>query len=176
MFANLLEMYTFDKVRDGIYAVRYPGEEDNELHKLLEVWNDTYLLRQIFRRKKKLKSYFGVTDINDAVMDTLEDAEYLENIILDGDKDDLEQMFRPLAKQDGVFLTCSRRKARNWDRVDHVSWLRLYAVKLQSGEYVITGGAIKMAQKMQDENATNKELKKLNDLRQYFVDNGILKL
>lgn len=44
-------MYTFDKIRDGIYAVRYPDEEDNELYKVLEKWNDTFFLRQLFSWK-----------------------------------------------------------------------------------------------------------------------------
>ena len=137
-------MYTFDKIRDGIYAVRYPDEEDNELYKVLEKWNDTFFLRQLFRRKSKLKSYFGVDDVNVAVQDTL--------------------------------VACSRRKARNWERDDHPSWLRLYAVKLESGVYVITGGAIKMARKMQSERATDRELQKLNEIRQYFLDKGVLKI
>ena len=137
-------MYTFEKIRDGIYAVRYPDEEDNELYKVLEKWNDTFFLRQLFRRKSKLKSYFGVDDVNVAVQDTL--------------------------------VACSRRKARNWERDDHPSWLRLYAVKLESGVYVITGGAIKMARKMQSERATDRELQKLNEIRQYFLDKGVLKI
>lgn len=169
-------MYTFDKVRDGIYAVRYPGEDDNELHRLFNEWNDTFLLRQIFRRKKSLQSYFGVNDINEAVIDTLEDAAYLEDVIMYGDMEEVEQMFHPLAQEDDVLVSCSRRKARNWDRIDHPSWLRLYAIKLHSGEYIITGGAIKMARKMQYESVASKELEKLNNLRQYFVDNGILKI
>ena len=73
-------------------------------------------------------------------------------------------------------VACSRRKARNWERDDHPSWLRLYAVKLESGVYVITGGAIKMARKMQSERATDRELQKLNEIRQYFLDKGVLKI
>jgi hypothetical protein len=45
-------MYTFDKIRDGVYAVRYPEEEDNVLHKLLDRWNDTFLFEAIFPEQK----------------------------------------------------------------------------------------------------------------------------
>ena len=169
-------MYTFDKIRDGIYAVQYPDEEDNELYKVLEKWNDTFFLRQLFRRKSKLKSYFGVDDVNVAVQDTLEDVEYLGDVLTDGTQEELEQMFHPLASEDATLVACSRRKARNWERDDHPSWLRLYAVKLESGVYVITGGAIKMARKMQSERATDRELQKLNEIRQYFLDKGVLKI
>ena len=169
-------MYTFDKIRDGVYAVRYPDEEDNELSKLLDKWNDTFYLRQLFRNKNKLKTYFEIDDINVAVQDTLDDAAYLEDIILNGKQEDLDDMFHPLSREDSTIVAYSRRKARNWERVDHDSWLRIYAIKLDPGVYVITGGAIKLARKMQDANATNNELQKLNALKQYFIDSGTLVL
>ena len=100
----------------------------------------------------------------------------MEDIILNGEQDDLDDMFQPLSHEDSTLVTCSRRKARNWEREDHDSWLRIYAIKLDPGVYVITGGAIKLAQKMQDAVATSSELQRLNDLKQYFVDNGALVL
>ena len=169
-------MYTFDKIRTGVYAVRYPDEDDNELYNVLEKWNDTFYLRQFFRNKKKLKSYFGIDDVNVAVQDTLEDAEYLENWVLNGTQDELDKLFQPLSKDDSTIVTYSRRKARNWGRKDHVSWLRLYAIKLSPGVYVITGGSIKLVGKMQDAPAVNKELERLNEVKQYFIDRGVLTL
>ena len=133
-------------------------------------------MRQFFRNKSKIKTYFEIDDVNIAVQDTIEDAAYLEDIILNGEQDDLDDMFQPLSQADSTLVTCSRRKARNWEREDHDSWLRIYAIKLDPGVYVITGGAIKLARKMQDAVATSSELQRLNDLKQYFVDNGVLVL
>ena len=133
-------------------------------------------MRQFFRNKNKIKTYFEIDDVNIAVQDTIEDAAYLEDIILNGEQDDLDDMFQPLSHEDSTLVTCSRRKARNWEREDHDSWLRIYAIKLDPGVYVITGGAIKLARKMQDAVATSSELQRLNDLKQYFVDNGALVL
>ena len=155
---------TVPKIRDGVYAVRYPDEEDNVLDKLLDRWNDAFYLRQFFRNKSKIKTYFEIDDVNIAVQDTIEDAAYLEDIILNGEQDDLDDMFQPLSQADSTLVTCSRRKARNWEREDHDSWLRIYAIKLDPGVYVITGGAIKLARKMQDAVATSSELQRLNDL------------
>lgn len=174
--SEIWKMYTFDKIRDGVYAVRYPDEEDNVLDKLLDRWNDAFYLRQFFRNKNKIKTYFEIDDVNIAVQDTIEDAAYLEDIILNGEQDDLDDMFQPLSHEDSMLVSCSRRKARNWEREDHDSWLRIYAIKLDPGVYVITGGAIKLARKMQDAVATSSELQRLNDLKQYFVDNGALVL
>lgn len=133
-------------------------------------------MRQFFRNKNKIRTYFEIDDVNVAVQDTIEDAAYLEDIILNGEQDDLDDMFQPLSQADSTLVTCSRRKARNWEREDHDSWLRIYAIKLDPGVYVITGGAIKLARKMQDAVATSSELQRLNDLKQYFVDNGVLVL
>ena len=133
-------------------------------------------MRQFFRNKNKIKTYFEIDDINVAVQDTIEDASYMEDVILNGRQDELDEMFQPLSREDSTIVTYSRRKARQWEREDHDSWLRIYAIKLDPGVYVITGGAIKLARKMQDAVATSSELQRLNDLKQYFVDNGVLVL
>ena len=67
----------------------------------------------------------------------------------------------------------TREKARNWDRVGHASWLRVYAIRLEKNVFVITGGAIKLTHTMQDRLHTQEELNKLNQCRQYLLDNGV---
>jgi ABC-type multidrug transport system ATPase subunit len=49
--------------------------------------------------------------------------------------------------------------------------LRLYAVKLSEEVYIITGGAIKMSQRMEQHPCTVKELSKLFQARQYLEIN-----
>lgn len=51
--------------------------------------------------------------------------------------------------------------------------LRFYAIKLDANCFVITGGAIKMSQKMQDHPDTNNELIKLKKARAYLNINGV---
>ncbi|MDX2279964.1 MAG: hypothetical protein NW218_10275 [Saprospiraceae bacterium] len=52
-------------------------------------------------------------------------------------------------------------------------WLRLYAVKIDHDCFVITGGAIKMSQAMQDHPDTNKELGKMRAARIFLRQNGV---
>ena len=51
--------------------------------------------------------------------------------------------------------------------------LRLYAIKIEFNYYVITGGAIKQSQTMQQHPDTNDEFKKLESCRNYLIDNNV---
>ncbi|NLA24310.1 MAG: hypothetical protein GX879_05015, partial [Bacteroidales bacterium] len=51
--------------------------------------------------------------------------------------------------------------------------LRYYAIKIDDNCFLITGGAIKMSQKMQEHPDTNNELKKLNKAKEYFKEIGV---
>ena len=55
----------------------------------------------------------------------------------------------------------------------HASWLRIYAIKLETGRYVITGGAIKLTATMQEREHTLKELQHLNQVRDFLKTQGI---
>lgn len=91
---------TFDDItEDGrLWAVRYDGENDNALYALFDQWSDVVWLRSFFKENwSDLISYFKITDINEAIEDTLDDSERLEGIILDLSPDaNLEDLFRPL--------------------------------------------------------------------------------
>jgi hypothetical protein len=49
----------------------------------------------------------------------------------------------------------------------------LYAIKIDSSYYVVTGGAIKQSQEMRDHLLTREELKKLEQCRNFLIDNDI---
>lgn len=91
---------TFDDItEDGrLWAVRYDGDSDNALYNLFEQWNDVTWLRSFFKANiEDLSSYFKITDVNQAIKDTIEDSERLQCIIMDISPDaDLDAIFRPL--------------------------------------------------------------------------------
>lgn len=53
------------------------------------------------------------------------------------------------------------------------SWLRLYAIKLSAGIYIITGGAIKLTRTMQDRQHTLIELEKMEKVRNFLLDEKV---
>ncbi len=57
---------------------------------------------------------------------------------------------------------------------DHASWLRIYAIKLDPGIYIITGGAIKLTRTMQEREHTLAELARMEQVRRYLLDNNIV--
>jgi hypothetical protein len=52
--------------------------------------------------------------------------------------------------------------------------LRIYAIKIESNCFLITGGAIKLTHTMQEHPDTLLELKKLNKVKNFLINEGIL--
>ncbi len=67
------------------------------------------------------------------------------------------------------FSTLGKEKARLKDAHKHASWLRIYAIKLEPGIYVITGGAIKLIRTMQEREHTLQELTKMEMVRSHLL-------
>lgn len=177
-FAKEIVSMTFEKIiEDGrLWAVIYEGESQNTLDKLFDQWNDVMWLRQFFKENMNdLTSYFKITDVNDAIWDTIEDSERLQCLILDISPDaDLDKLFRPLENYRTADMLLGMEKARLKRTVGHSSWLRIYAIKLAEGIYIITGGAIKLTLRMDDREHTKTELLKMEKVRRYLLEENII--
>lgn len=168
---------TFDEITENgkLWAVCFDGETENELSKVFAKWNDVDWLSAFFEQNiADLSSYFKITDITQAVMDTIDDSHKLECVLLDLSPDaDLSMLFRPLNNNEASDVLLQKEKARLKYRFKHPSWLRLYAIKLTTGIYIITGGAIKLTATMQEREHTRIELAKLEKVRRYLIDADI---
>ena len=69
-----------------------------------------------------------------------------------------------------------REKAKGKGNALHASWLRIYAIKIEAGVYLITGGAIKLTATMSERSHTLAELAKMEHVRNYLIDNGVYDL
>ena len=106
---------------------------------------------------------------------TLEDSDKLECLILDISPDaDLDELFRPLENSRYDERLLSKEKARIQNRPHHASWLRIYAIKLEPGKYIVTGGAIKLTATMQEREHTLRELHNMEKVRQFLVANQVI--
>jgi hypothetical protein len=54
-----------------------------------------------------------------------------------------------------------------------INWVRLYAIQIETQYYVITGGAIKQSQKMADHPETTRQLKTLEKVKDFLLEQGI---
>lgn len=167
----------FDQISDNehLWAVRYDDCQDNVLDDIFDKWNDVVWLRGFFKQNiADLASYFKITDVNQAIYDTIEDSEKLQCLIMDiSPEANLDHIFRPLENSRITEMVLGKEKARLRHSHRHASWLRIYAIKLEPGIYVITGGAIKLTRTMQEREHTLLELVKMEKVRRYMLDNGI---
>ncbi|MDR2681220.1 MAG: hypothetical protein LBC47_10475 [Tannerella sp.] len=168
---------TFDDITgDGcLWAVRFEDEDDNELSILFNRWNDVVWLRAFFKSNfKDLRDYYGIIDINTAIEETVDDSEALEDILLGVSSTVVvDSVFRPLNNY--IKEICiERQKGRIDRRKGHASWLRVYALKLNQGIFIITGGAIKLTATMQERAHTKAELAKIERVRRFLIENGIV--
>ena len=181
-FSNISRIFAaemkFERIIDGkdhLWAVRDMNKSNNELAALFQKWNDAEYLWEFFlENREDLKEFFKIERISEAVEDTINDAEQLERLILTIPyTDNLDELFVPLGSSDMTIRELSREKAKNWNRTDHPSWLRVYAIRLEKNVFIITGGAIKLTHAMQDRPHTEEELSKLNKCRQFLIDSGV---
>lgn len=116
-----------------------------------------------------------MADINQAIEDTIEDSDQQQCLMLDLQPDsDLESFFHPLENFRTSEMLLGKEKARLKRTARHSSWLRIYAIKLSQGVYVITGGAIKLTLKMEERSHTKAELEKLEKVRRFLLNEDII--
>lgn len=166
-----------DVLHNGrLWAVVYEGDTQNVLNKTFAEWMDIEILRAFFdSNKKDLEQYFHITNIDQAIYDTIVDAASLSCVILDINPDaNLDKVFRPLENYRIHEMLLSREKAKGKRQSGHSSWLRIYAIKLDNGVYLATGGAIKRTPLMADREHTLNERRRMEVVRNYLLDNGII--
>ena len=82
-------------------------------------------------------------------------------------------LFRPLDNNRAVEMTLGKEKARLRNRMEHASWLRLYAIKLEPNHYIVTGGTIKLTRTMIEREHTLRELSKMERVRNFLIEQGV---
>ena len=147
---------------EQLFAFHYVNEEDNEMDRLMDLWTSVSYLQTFANTNKVLKVYEFIDEI-------LKDAEQIQDFLekLNQNKQPYGFYFEPLqASEQTKLLALQKGKIKQ-------NQLRYYAIKLDDNCFVITGGAIKMSQKMQEHMDTDNELKKLNAARTFLNKNGV---
>ncbi len=161
-----------------LWAVKYDGETDNCFDSLFSNWYDMNWLKSFFQENiADLASFFHITDVYEAVFETIDEAKRLECLMLDIAPDaNLDLLFKHLENNCFSEMSLGRAKAYGDGGNRHPSWLRIYAIRVEQGVYLITGGAIKLTATMGERSHTLAELAKMERVRNYMLDNGVYDL
>jgi hypothetical protein len=140
-----------------LYSFHYDEYNEIEYERNLNQWSNTEYLYE-FAKENNIQDIVAFVD---EISDNLEEMQDLINDIAESDGQ-FQRLFIPL-KYSETNKTISLRKGK----INH-NRLRLYAIKLIDELFIITGGAIKISQRMQDQPSTAQELSKLFEARIYL--------
>ena len=149
---------------DHLFAFHYDDQMWNEFDRLMDLWTDAGYL-QSYAKSNKVADVYGF--INSILHNAEQIEDFLDNV--NENKQPYGFYFQPLqeTERNKEILPFQKGKIKK-------NHLRLYAIKLDNNCFIITGGAIKMSQKMQDHPDTANELTKLNAAKRYLNQNGVL--
>lgn len=159
-----------------LWAVYFEGEDGNEFCKMLNNWADVVWLRVFFKENiDGLDAYFKITDIKEAIGDTIKDSERLRYIIMDIFLEtDLSKMFRPLDNNQALDVMLQKEKTRLKRKYGHSPRFRLYAIRLIQGNYITARGAIRLTATVQEKEHTRRGLMRIGRVRRYLFEEGII--
>jgi hypothetical protein len=141
---------------EKLYAFQYAGEVEDEYFRLLDLWTDNAYLRQFAKNN-------NIADIREFVNRIIADAEYIDDLMIRINRSNqpLESFFKPLRNLETGTRVLSLQKGRKNE-------LRIYAIKIDTNLFVITGGAIKLVLEMDQ-----REKGKLEAAKDYFKHNHV---
>ena len=168
----------FPSEGDGLFAVHFSDQPRDEFRSLFDFWSDPELLEDFFEsnRADLAQDRYQHPSVDDAVLWTLEESKILQKVLYERAKqgqgdpyNTLQTLFRPLESIDSRSLSYQRNKVYGRR---HKGWLRIYAIRLNPNTFVVTGGAIKLTQRMDERKHTQSELVKLERVKQFLISNG----
>jgi len=175
-----MEIVRIYEDEDCLLAAFYEGEEDDEFSRLFEEWTDIEKLEKFFSENEEdlQRHHWGNITIEEAIFAVRKEAITLRKrfreISEEPSKERVEsfiKLFKPLDLRLRNNDSFERKKVYGTIRR---SFLRMYALRIGTEMYLITGGAIKLTDTMQERKHTRKELDKLERCKQYFKDLGII--
>lgn len=194
----MLKIHTFDKpvglfmkvekivevVGCSLMSVKYDSDDTDSFDKFLDQMNDNLWLDEFFTKHDELlqSDYYrnkkSIKSIRKAVEVTQEEVLEFEDLILEsadkvenGEESELDAIFKPLYNGEKYGGTLQFSKIQGLSHID--GWLRVYAIRIEKSCFIITGGTIKLTEKMEPEHLQD-ELVKLKLVKRYLVSEGII--
>lgn len=164
-----------------IYSIKYDGQEDCEFDRLFDAWNDMTGLVEFMRTNQEYldNPIWGEHYTPEKAAHRVRDeAVELEDLFFnlcentdEGKQPDYDSHFKFL---DGKYQVYEYIPMKSYG-TGKPSFLRMYAVKLKSNLYVITGGGIKLSDTIQNSpDIKNHVLQNIDKVRSWLKENVII--
>lgn len=159
---------------EEIYSIILPEHEDdwvNEFDRFLELWWDIEYLKSFFEENKGLiigNEYLGdINTVHDFIKAVSDEVQELESVIEESaEEGTLDELFEYLHG-----ISHWKRKEDNFKKL-RINILRFYSIKIETA-YLLTGGAIKITEAMQDHEDTSEQLERLRKVNEFLIEEGI---
>lgn len=151
----------------GLSTFKFSSRD--ELEKNFDMWMDKKYLFEFFTEHKENLAYFNITSVKEAINITLREVEQIQEKLFkltQNNNKQLDELFQNLDDNEYRKILLSKQKSKQ-------RWLRLYAIKIESNHYVITGGAIKLVHKMKQSELTQSEIATIEKCRNYLLSQGV---
>ena len=164
-----------------IYSIKYEGQELSEFDRLFDAWNDITEVVEFMRTHQEYLNnpIWGERYTPESAARKVRDeAIELEDLFEDlyentnhGETPDYDSHFKFL---DGKYMVYEYIPMKSYGP-GRPSFLRMYAIKLKNNLYVITGGGIKLADKIQNSpDLKDHVIKNIDNVRAWLKDSGII--
>ena len=162
----------------SLLSIKY-GEEDNEYDKFFDMHNDTTYVRTFFKENESFlenEVWKNIPNIESATRQVIKEAEeleiFLEELALNSENNEIPDLDSHFKYLEGEFKNVYEYTPVKSYGPGRPSLLRLYAIKLAPNKYVITGGGIKLGDKIQTSPGIKDfVLKDIRRVRKYLIDN-----
>lgn len=166
----------------NLYSVKYDDKESDEYNRLFEEWQDLDYLVDFFERNISYLHnpiWSKVSVPEEASLQVVEESQWLENKLetiaintKNGKDNNYDSFFKYLNGQ-RYELMVDYNPMKSYGFMNP-SLIRMYAIKLESNCYVITGGGIKLSDTIQSSPELDHVLNEIDIVRSYMIRNGIL--
>lgn len=165
-----------------IYSVKYDGQDENEFDRLFTEWNNVERIGAFLEENHvhlQTEVWKKISEPEAAARQVLDEAEALEmlfdelaELTKEGKTPDFDSHFHYLEGKYKYELEYQPMKSYG---AKSPSLLRMYAIKLNSNIYLITGGGIKLADKIQNSPGIMEHaLQDIDRVRDWLKANGIM--
>ena len=173
----------FGQIETGnsLHAILYDGQNVDIYEQLMDNWfNPEWVRNYLTKNSDYLASGFYKGLINETACQIMDEAEEMEEILLgicDGsNKNGLKNLgmfFKPLTDSDYKVSDIRKEKTSVKSRQFPKPFLRIYALRISQDLFIVTGGAIKLTQTMQQHADTKRELERISQAKDFLTSKGI---